>query len=124
MGKGKWEFFKGNRDNWFSEPLYNWMDLSQVPEASGLKDRCTTDRIRQALSPWSDLFLIKIEYYPEGSYQEPDTPRLTNVQSFYMVTLIHRISDRHTATMKILLPVRWNGRFMGIAGAGSNLSTP
>ncbi len=124
MGKGKWEFFKGSKENWFSEPLYNWMDLSQVPEAPGLRERCTADRIRQALAPWSDLFLIKLEYFPEGTYQEKGSPRLTNVQSFYMATLEHRISDLHTAEMKILFPVRWNGRFMGIAGAGSNLSTP
>ena len=105
MEKGKWEFFKGNKENWFSEPLYNWMNLSEIPEAPWLKERCTTDRIRQALSPWSDLFLIKLEFFPEGSYREEGTPRLSNIQGFYMATIRHRISGSHTAQMKILLPV-------------------
>ncbi len=120
---GKWGFFKGSRDNWFSHELYNWMDSSRFPQAAQLHERCKAERIREALSSFTDMYLQTIEYYPDGTFQEEGKPLLDNVQAFYLVRLKEFLSGRHIADHKIFLPLRWNHRFMGIAGAGTNMET-
>ncbi|MBQ9156338.1 MAG: tannase/feruloyl esterase family alpha/beta hydrolase [Eubacterium sp.] len=122
----KWEFFKGHRENWFSWDVYNWVDMSDpdsYTDYPDLMDRCSPDRVRRALSAWTDYMVMDVRYYPAGSYKEPGKPLLTNVPAFCLVRLKEFISGRHVANIKLFLPQRWNRRFMGIAGAGSNLET-
>lgn len=122
----KWEFFKGHKDNWFSEKIYNWMDPSDTEEFKDyplLKKTCVPERIREILFPFVDIMLLDINYYPAGSCKEKGKPILDNVPAFYQVRLKEILSGQHVANIRIFLPVRWNRRFMGIAGAGSNLET-
>ena len=119
----KWEFFKGSRENWFSHSMYNWMDPREFKEYGILHDRCKPEIIRQVLAPYINIMAISIRFYEAGSYQETGKPLLTNVPAFYLVRLKQVLSDRHTANIKLFLPLYWNERFMGIAGAGSNLET-
>ena len=120
---GKWGFFKGNKENWFSHPIYNWMDGSENREYPYLKIRCCPTIIREALRDCTDMMLIDINYYPDGTYQEEGKPLLSNVPAFYLVHLKEMISGRHIGDVRIFLPLCWNKRFMGICGAGSNLET-
>lgn len=119
----KWEFFKGNKENWFSHPIYNWMNPDSFEEYSILHKRCKPDLVRQALLPFLNIIPMSIRFYEAGTYQEEDKPLLTNVPAFYLIRMKQILSDRHTANIKLFLPIYWNERFMGIAGAGSNLET-
>ena len=119
----KWEFFKGTRDNWFSHPIYNWMDPQEFKEYKILHERCRPELVRQVLAPFLNIMAMTIRFYEEGTYQEPGKPLLTNVPAFYLIRFKQILSDRHTANIKLFLPLKWNERFMGIAGAGSNLET-
>ena len=119
----KWEFFKGHRENWFSEKIYNWTDPADFEEYSDLPDRCAMSRIREVVSDFSDMTLIEVRFYPAGTYQETGKPLLSNIPAFCLVRIKEVMSDRHVANIRIFLPIRWNRRFMGIAGAGSNLET-
>lgn len=121
--KGKWEFFKGSRDNWFSHPMYNWMNPQEFKEYSILHRRCKPELVRQVLAPFINIMPISIRFYPAGTYQEEGKPLLDNVPAFYLIRMKQILSDRHTANIKLFLPLYWNERFMGIAGAGSNLET-
>lgn len=120
---GKWGFYKGCRDNWFSNPLYNWIDSSRLPRRTGMEKRCEPGRLRKVLAAWSDIMPVSVEFYPDGTYEEPGKPKLTNIPAFYLVRIREIITDSHVANVRIMLPVRWNGSLVGIAGAGSNLET-
>lgn len=123
MEKAKWEFYKGSRENWFSHDMYNWMEPETFREYPILHKNCTAGKIQQILAPFLNLLVISVKYYEGGSYKEAGKPLLTNIPSFYLVRIKEVISARHTANIKLFLPLRWNQRFMGIAGAGSNLET-
>ena len=123
----KWEFFKGDRDNWFDWPVYNWMDPDDDTEFKDynteLDRRCTPEKIREVLSSYVDMMLLQVSYVPAGTFKEAGKPLLDNIPAFYLVRIKEILSGRHVANVRIYLPVRWNRRFMGIAGAGSNLET-
>ena len=120
---GNWGFFKGKKENWFSNSLYNWMDGKAFPYASQLHERCKPESVRKALEPFLDMLLMGIEYYPEGTFCEKGKPVLANIPAFYLVRIREFISENHVAHIKLFLPLLWNKRFMGIAGAGTNLET-
>lgn len=118
-----WGFFKGSKENWFSHEIYNWIDAMEYP-ASGCLDRlCVPSVIRQALEPWPDLFLEEIRFVPEGTWKEKGKPLLDNLPAFYFVRIKEFLSGTHIADMRIFMPIHWNRRFMGIAGAGTNMET-
>ncbi len=119
----KWKFFKGSKENWFSADIYNWMDPKEFKEYSILHKRCDSSLIREVLTPFINIVVMDIRFFEAGTYQEPGKPLLTNVPAFYLVRLKQILSDKHTANIKLFLPLFWNERFMGIAGAGSNLET-
>lgn len=118
-----WKFFKGCRDNWFSHNIYNWIDASEYPAADILHERCVPAVIRHTLEPFTDMFLEEIRFVPEGSWKERGKPLLDNVQAFYFVRIKEILSGVHIADLRVFLPMHWNGRFMGIAGAGTNMET-
>ena len=121
--EGKWEFFKGNRDNWFSSDMYNWVAAEELKEYQILHQRCRPENIREVLAPFLNIVLMSICFYESGSYQEQGKPLLDNVPAFYLVRFKQVLSEKHVANIKLFLPLHWNERFMGIAGAGSNLET-
>lgn len=123
MAKAKWEFFKGTRENWFSHEMYNWMDPSTFLEYPVMHKKCIDAKIREVLAPYINLMVISVTYHEEGSYQEEGKPLLSNIPAFYLVRMKEVLSGKHVANVKLFLPVKWNQRFMGIAGAGSNLET-
>lgn len=123
MAKAKWEFFKGTRENWFDHAMYNWMDPTLFEEYPVMHRNCTTSKIREALAPYINLMVISVHRYEEGTYKEEGKPLLHNVPAFYLVRMKEVLSGKHVANIKLFLPVKWNQRFMGIAGAGSNLET-
>lgn len=118
-----WKFFKGTRENWFSHELYNWMDAMDLPASAALPDRCNPSVIRRALEPYTDMFLEEIRFVPEGTWKEKGKPLLDNVPAFYFVRIKEFLSGIHIADLRVFLPLRWNRRFMGIAGAGTNMET-
>ena len=118
-----WEFFKGTRENWFSHEFYNWIDASKLPVCGKLHEMCRPDVIRRALEPYTDMFLQEIHFIPEGTWKEEGKPLLDNIPAFYFVKIKEFLSGVHIANLRVFLPLRWNRRFMGIAGAGTNLET-
>lgn len=118
-----WKFFKGCRENWFSHEFYNWMDYRQFPESAVLAKRCIPSVIREALAPYPDMFLEEIRFVPDGSWKERGKPLLNNVPGFYFVRIKEFLSGVHIADLRVFLPLHWNRRFMGIAGAGTNMET-
>ena len=119
----KWAFFKGNKENWFSSDIYNWMDPSESIPYPSLEKNCIPSVIREALRDYPDLFLQEIRYVAEGSWKEKNKPLLYNIPAFYFIRIKQFISGTHIADLRVFLPERWNGRFMGIAGAGTNMET-
>lgn len=119
----KWAFFKGKRENWFSHKMYNWMDPSELKEYPILHQRCKAGLIQDVVGPGNNMIVTHVEFYPAGTCQEEGKPLLDNIPAFYLVRMKEVLSGRHTANIKLLLPLFWNRRFMGIAGAGSNLET-
>ena len=118
-----WKFFKGTRENWFSHEFYNWMDSMACPASGALHERCVPGRIREALAPYPDMFLTEVRYVPEGTWKEREKPLLDNIPAFYFVRIKEFLSVVHIADLRVFLPVHWNHRFMGIAGAGTNMET-
>ena len=92
---GNWGFFKGKKENWFSNPLYNWMEGSSYPYAIKLHEKCRPECIRKALEPFLDMMLMGIEYYPKGTFFEKGKPVLANVPDFYLVRIREFISENH-----------------------------
>ncbi|MBR5048016.1 MAG: tannase/feruloyl esterase family alpha/beta hydrolase, partial [Eubacterium sp.] len=119
----KWKFYKGNKENWFSADMYNWMDPKKFKEYPVLHSRCNSAHIREVLAPFINIVVMNIRFYEGGTYQEAGKPLLDNIPAFYLVRMKQVLSDKHTANIKLFLPLYWNERFMGIAGAGSNLET-
>ena len=118
-----WGFFKGTKENWFSHEIYNWINAKEYPIAGGLRNRCNLSVVRQALEPFPDMFPVEVRFVPAGTWKEREKPLLDNVQAFYFIRIKEFLSGNHVADLRIFLPVRWNRRFMGIAGAGTNMET-
>ena len=107
--------------NWLSYDFYNWIDAKKYDECSYMHSRCSFNLIAEAIRKIPNVVLAGIRYYPEGSYQEEGKPLLDNLPAFYEVHIVEMIRGGHVGDIKVYLPVRWNGDFMGIAGAGTNL---
>ena len=69
---------------------------------------------------FENVELKEIRFYPAGTYREPEKTVLDNIDDFYLISMTQKVSKNHTGTFRVYLPVKWNHRFMGIAGAGSN----
>lgn len=76
--------------------------------------------IGNVLEHYEHITLEGIEFYKAGTYEEPEKTRLVNITDFYLIRMKQRISKNHVGTFRVYLPVNWNRRFMGIAGAGTN----
>ncbi len=118
-----WGFFKGTKENWFSHEIYNWINAKDYPAVGGLEKNCRPSLIRHALEPFPDMFLEEVRFVPEGSWKEKGKPLLDNIPAFYFVRIKEFLSGVHIADLRVFLPVHWNRRFMGIAGAGTNMET-
>ena len=106
---------------WFSNKIYNWMDPENFLDmGSMLKVRFQEKRVEEILSHYPNLTLDYMKYHPAGTYQEPEKTILDNIDDFYEIHMSQKVSKNHTGSMRVYLPVHWNQRFMGIAGAGTN----
>ncbi len=106
---------------WFEHPLYLWMnknDFSSMDRA--LEQGCTEEVVEGVLQNFENVELKEIRFYPAGTYREPEKTVLDNIDDFYLISMTQKVSKNHTGTFRVYLPVKWNHRFMGIAGAGSN----
>ena len=116
--------WNGKNNNWFSHPLFNWMDGTESKPQPQLAERCNTVTLGRALNKLATLDLRAADcvFYPEGTYTEPgdEYPLLDNVPAFWRVRVLEPISINAVAVIKIYLPVNWNGRFLALAGAGMN----
>ena len=90
----KWAFFKGNKENWFSSDIYNWMDPSDSILYPTLEKNCIPSVIREALRDYPDLFLQEIRYVAEGSWKEKNKPLLYNIPAFYFIRIKQFISGK------------------------------
>lgn len=110
-----------NVTKWFDHPMYNWMDPKTFSSKHNeLKKNATKENVAKIIACFENLTLIDVEFYPAGTYSEPEKTTLDNVDDFYLIRLNQKISENHTGTMRVYLPVNWNHRFMGISGAGTN----
>ena len=107
--------------NWLSYEFYNWIETENLPEDSRLHSRCSYNILAEAIRKYPSMVLAGVKYYPEGSYVEDGKPPLTNVPAFYEVDIVEQIGGNHLGEIRVYLPLHWNGDFMGIAGAGTNL---
>lgn len=106
---------------WYEHPLFQWGDADTFLQMKDvLAANVTKERISALLEPFENVVLDDVTFYPAGTYSEPEKAVLDNIDDFYLIRMKHLISKNHTGTMRLYLPVRWNGRFMGMAGAGTN----
>lgn len=106
---------------WFDHDIYCWNSGDELRcMEEQLKEYCKPQVIDAILSMFPDVTLESVEFYPAGRYMEPCKMVLTNIPDFYEIRMRQKVTARHTGTLRVYLPVRWNHRFMGIAGAGTN----
>lgn len=106
---------------WFSHPLYHWMDESQYECMDAiLKKNCERKCIEDILEHYDNITLKELNFHPAGTYKEEEKTTLDNIDDFYEVRMEQVVSKNHVAQFRVYLPVRWNHRFMGISGAGTN----
>ena len=106
---------------WFDHPLYRWMDEQAFSDMEGvLRANCRDSVIEAVLDGFENISLESIEYYPAGTYSEPEKTVLDNIPDFWLIRMRQRVAKKHTGTFRVYLPILWNGRFMGMAGAGTN----
>ena len=106
---------------WFEHPLYLWMDRkSFTSKREVLLHQCEETRIRRLLESFPAIRLESVTLYSAGSYSEPEKTVLDNIPDFYEIRMKQKTGKRHTGSFRLYLPVHWNHRFMGIAGAGTN----
>ena len=106
---------------WFDNDIYQWMDAASFSDMGEiLRERCCRQRIGQILTSYENITLREVNYYPAGSYEEPEKTRIDNLDAFYEIRMDQQMTKNHTSHFRIYLPVRWNHRFMGISGAGTN----
>lgn len=106
---------------WFSHKLYRWIDDSElVSMDTQLQTTCTKSCVEQILSRYPNITLKELNFHPAGTYSEPEKTTLDNIDAFYEIKMDQRVAKNHVASFRVYLPVCWNHRFMGIAGAGTN----
>lgn len=106
---------------WYEHELYHWIDESELSSMDAcLKEYCTRETVESILKNFEHILLESVEFYPAGAYEEEGKTRLDNIDAFYLIRMKQRVAKKHTGTMRVYLPVNWNHRFMGIAGAGTN----
>lgn len=106
---------------WFSNKIYTWMDENEFVDMSvQMKALCTKENVENILSHYDNIRLLEINYHPAGTYEEEGKTTLDNIDDFYEIRMEQQVTDIHTAHFRVYLPVRWNQRFMGISGAGTN----
>lgn len=109
------------RLKWYEHRLFHWMeekDFSSMDEP--MKKNCTERVIKEVLAHYEHITLEEVRFYGAGTYEEPGKTRLVNIPDFYLIRMKQRVAKNHMGTFRIYLPVKWNRRFMGIAGAGTN----
>lgn len=106
---------------WYEHHLYHWMDEQVFEDMEGvLLKNCKERILNTILAKYDNLSLKGIVLYRTGTYREPDKTVLDNIPDFWLIRMEQKVSSGHTGTFRVYLPVQWNGRFMGIAGAGTN----
>lgn len=106
---------------WYEHPLYLWMNEQEFTDREAcLQRNCTQKVIRDLLEKYDNLTLENVEFYPAGTYAEPDKTCLDNLSAFYLIRMKQQIGKNHVGSLRVYLPVNWNRRFMGISGAGTN----
>ena len=109
---------------WFEHPLYLWMDRDHfISHEKMLAQSCAEDRIRRLLDSFPRVSLEKVTFYKAGTYSEPGKTVLDNIPDFYEIRMRQQTAKNHIGTFRLYLPVEWNGRYMSIAGAGTNMET-
>ncbi len=109
-----------------AESLYHWIHTEGLEDVDCIHSRANVPFIQQLidalagdLPELSDLKVVDVEYF-DHNYQENGTPTLTNLLPFYRVRLQKPLTEVDLTTITVWLPVKWNGRFIGLAGTGSN----
>jgi len=106
---------------WYEHPLYLWMNEQEFTDREAcLQRNCTQKVIRDLLEKYDNLTLENVEFYPAGTYAEPDKTCLDNLSAFYLIRMRQQVGKNHVGSLRVYLPINWNRRFMGISGAGTN----
>lgn len=109
------------KTKWFEHPLFYWAEKSDLNHFNEvLKNNLTEKAVEDILFDFDAVALESIAFFPSGTYCEPEKTILDNIGDFWLVSMKQRVGKNHVGTFRVYLPVDWNGRFMGIAGAGTN----
>ena len=108
------------------EGLYHWVHTEDLEEVDCIHSRVNRTFIRKMLDGLKEeipelqgVNLVSVDYY-NHDYQENGTPTLTNLLPFYRVQLNKPLDSEHTTRITVWLPVKWNARFIGLAGTGAS----
>ena len=107
--------------NWLSYDFYNWIETKDLPEIGRLHSRCSYNNLAESIRKYPQMVLAGVKYHSAGTYVEEGKPPLTNVPAFYEVDVVERIGENRYGEIRVYLPLRWNGDFMGIGGVATNL---
>lgn len=106
---------------WYTNELYRWMEYQDFPSMeSKLTSNCTEELVKRIISAYPHLSLESVKFYPAGTYEEAEKTVLDNIPAFYEIRMHQQVTPAHKGTFRVYLPVYWNQRYMGIAGAGTN----
>ncbi|CUR56792.1 putative Tannase and feruloyl esterase family protein [metagenome] len=97
--------------------LTRWVHLEEVPRREDLVDRCARDKVAEALAHLSNVEAMEVRFV-DGDYESPDG-LIEGLPEFFEVLLHVHNPGGHVAHVRVWLPLRWNGRFLGITGTGN-----
>ena len=106
--------------------------MNTSEEYAGVRERCTVENLQKAVSDIEGLTVEVIDLNETGSYTDdlgdPDSYKLgvtvTDLPSYYRVTLKKQMAGGHVATIWVYLPLVWNERFLGLTGGGTQPRMP
>lgn len=108
------------------EGLYHWVHTEELEEAACIHERANVEFVQKMIDaltgevPELDRVRVASVNYYHHNYEENGAPTLTNLLPFYQIQLKKPLTGEMDTTITVRLPVKWNGRFIGLAGTGSN----
>ncbi|MEV5848455.1 tannase/feruloyl esterase family alpha/beta hydrolase [Streptomyces sp. NPDC051985] len=115
-----------------SAGLAQWVAMDDVPTAESAAERCTVGTLQSALDGLMAAEVVSATVNRSGEFQAPpphwspvpgnpfpDPPLITGLPDFCDVRIRVPNPGGHVAEVAVWVPLRWNGRFLGTAGAGS-----
>ena len=82
-----------NTTKWYEHPLYHWMEEKDFsPMGEVLNTSCTSGHLTSILENFKNITLENVEFYPSGTYCEPDKTTLDTISDFYLIRMKQRVA--------------------------------